>query len=239
MTGAQSCLFSAQCQEIGPGGCQAHLPLAGGGEGGQRVDRPAGAPGPAGGGRERASGVRRQAGIIDLCRGGCSPGPDLPPLLTHRFWAPGSGFPAPGWHHPGLLTLCKTPPALSVQGSCLAPSFGQPRPPPVSLVPVHTCVPGSSVEGGLLVKAFPRFRGGNLREPSISERESPCRLLRASSRLLSVLSPSVPCHHPAAHSALSLRSKNQSAPWALHPHSVTGEPGLRGQRRCPFQRQRN
>ena len=39
IAGAECCLFSNECQEIRPGGCQAHLPGVGGRERERRVDR--------------------------------------------------------------------------------------------------------------------------------------------------------------------------------------------------------
>lgn len=117
ITGAECCLFSAECQEIRPGGCQAHLPGVGGGRG-RREGGPA-RPGLLGG---RESFVTGGRGSLTPPRGRCSGSTDpfqgrsgssfLVPEETKSSSRPTESSPPPPLHPPHSLS---SDPVLGVQ----------------------------------------------------------------------------------------------------------------------------
>lgn len=94
ITGAEGCLFSAQCQEIRPGGCQARLPEVGGGRG--SGEGGLACPGSWG------KGVLCHWGSLALARGCCSESP-------HSFPA-GSGSSSLVLGEPGFPPGQQRPP---------------------------------------------------------------------------------------------------------------------------------
>ena len=139
ITGAECCLFSAECQEIRPGGCQAHLPGVGGGRG-RREDGPA-RPGLLGGEREGGrEAVLRPWGSLTPPRGGCSENPDCLPAMSGSSFPRGAEIPpAPRPAAPSPPDHCPwSPPAPACQSliHSLIHSFTQ-------QVPINTsCVSG-------------------------------------------------------------------------------------------------
>lgn len=91
ITGAECCLFSAECQEIGPGGCQAHLPGVGGGRGRRGWTRASRAPGAG----LLEKGALGQWGSLTPPRGGCSESTDsFPSSSGSSFLLAGAQTPS-------------------------------------------------------------------------------------------------------------------------------------------------
>lgn len=118
ITGAECCLFSAECQEIGPGGCQAHLPGVGGGRGRRGWTRASRAPGAG----LLEKGALGQWGSPTPPRGGCSECTDSFPSSS------GSSFLLPEELRPPLGP--QSPPPAPAQAHSLSgePVLGAPQP---------------------------------------------------------------------------------------------------------------